>query len=185
MSAPSAPSAKGRPERSPPPGEASEARFGGNPPSAPIAVGDRFAKEVVLDEASIRAFATLCGDMNPLHHDAQAAREYGGIIASGPHTVSLMLGLDATHLSSLGVALGMGFDFKFLRAVRAGTRLELAWTVVRCEHKPSLDGWIVGVEGEARGSDGTLYVSARGANLLRPRVAGARDAAPLIAEARS
>lgn len=141
--------------------------------------GDVVRKSVRIDADSIRAFATLAGDMNPLHHDARAAAEgpFGALIASGPQLASLMMGLDATHFSAAGVALGLGFEFKFVKAVPAGTRLVLEWVVAHCDYKPSLAGWIVGVDGTARGVDGTLFVSARGSNLVRGRVADARQEA--------
>ena len=108
--------------------------------------GDVVRKSVRIDADSIRAFATLAGDMNPLHHDARAAAEgpFGALIASGPQLASLMMGLDATHFSAAGVALGLGFEFKFVKAVPAGTRLVLEWVVAHCDYKPSLAGWIVG-----------------------------------------
>jgi acyl dehydratase len=135
-----------------------------------VRAGERFSKSVRIDAGSIRAFATLCGDMNPLHHDdrAAAAGPFGALIASGPQLVSLMLGLDATHLSRAGLALGLGFDFKFVKAVPADTTLTIEWTVARVEHKPSLAGYIVAVEGTMRDAQGELYVSARGSNLVRP-----------------
>jgi acyl dehydratase len=145
-----------------------------------VRVGETFRKRVCVDAASVRAFATLAGDMNPLHHDDRAAADgpFGTLIASGPQLVALMLGLDATHLSQAGLALGLGFDFKFVKAVPAGTTLVIEWTVARVEHKPSLAGYIVAVEGTMRDAAGELYVSARGSNLVRPREAGAARAAP-------
>lgn len=136
-----------------------------------VAIGETFSKTVTIDAASVRAFATLAGDMNPLHHDETAAARgpYGALIVSGPQLVSLLMGVDATHFSQAGEALGLGFDFKFVRAVPAGTRVEFTWTVTRCDYKPSLAGWIVAVEGAVRGVDGALYVSARGSNLVRER----------------
>lgn len=144
-----------------------------------VDVGETFARSVLIDAASIRQFATLAGDMNPLHHDAAAAASgpHGALIASGPQLVSLLLGVDATHLSAAGVALGLGFEFKFVRAVPAGTLLTLAWTVTGCDYKPSLAGWIVAVEGAARDADGALYVSARGSNLVREHADAARQQA--------
>ena len=140
-----------------------------------VGVGDTFDKAVLIDAASIRTFATLAGDMNPLHHDDVAAARgpYGTLIASGPQLVSLRLGVYATNFSGIGTAVGLGFDFKFVRAVPAGTRLVLAWTVTRCDYKASLGGFVVAVDGSARDAAGTLYVSARGSNLVRER---ARDA---------
>ncbi|MFI4904657.1 MAG: MaoC family dehydratase [Burkholderiales bacterium] len=141
-----------------------------------VRVGDVFRKSVRIDAESIRAFATLSGDMNPLHHDAAAAADgpFGALIASGPQLAALMMGLDATHFSAAGVALGLGFEFKFVKAVPAGTRLVLEWVVARCDYKPSLAGWIVGVDGTARGDDGALFVSARGSHLVSARVGDAQ-----------
>lgn len=149
-----------------------------------VGVGDRFDNTVTIDAASIRTFATLAGDMNPLHHDAAAAARspYGTLIASGPQLVSLMLGVDATYLSAVGEAVGLGFDFKFVKAVPADTTLVLGWTVTRCEYKPSLQGWIVAVEGAARDAAGTCYVSASGSNLLRERATAAATAAHVAAQ---
>ena len=56
--------------------------------SAGIRVGDRFSKAAAFTSDSIREFATLVGDTNPLHHDDNAAAEFGGVIASGIHTFS-------------------------------------------------------------------------------------------------
>ena len=35
----------------------------------PVQVGDPFARRPRFDADGIRAFAALCGAMNPLHHD--------------------------------------------------------------------------------------------------------------------
>ena len=134
-------------------------------------VGEQFARRATFDAESIRRFAELCGDHNPLHHDEQVAKqsEFGALIASGPHVVALMLGLDATFLSSRDMALGLGFEFKFVKAVRAGTDLRLEWTITAVEHKPSLAGDVVSVEGHAVDDAGVVYVTATGRNLVRTR----------------
>ena len=56
-------------------------------------IGDRFGKEVVFTEDSIRQFATYVGDSNPLHHDqaAAAASPFGRLIASGTQTFTMMM----------------------------------------------------------------------------------------------
>ena len=130
----------------------------------PVEVGARFEREASFDAASIRAFATLCGDHNPLHHDEARARDsvFGGLIASGPHVTSLMMGLDASWLTRDHDALGLGFEFRFLRAIPAGTVLKLAWTVTACRYKPSLHGFIVEVEGDAKDEAGIVYTTGRG-----------------------
>jgi len=134
-------------------------------------VGERFSRRVTFDAESIRTFATLCGDHNPLHHDDKAAASgpFGALIASGPHVVALMMGLDATSLSARGNALGLGFEFRFDKAVSEGAQLTLEWTVTDVTHKASLSGHVVSVEGRAIDDAGILYVSAKGRNLLRER----------------
>ncbi|HKU85106.1 MAG TPA: MaoC family dehydratase [Casimicrobiaceae bacterium] len=142
----------------------------GPAPAAPrLAVGDRFTRRASFDADSIRNFATLCGDHNPLHHDerAAAASRFGTLIASGPHVVALMMGLDATFLSREADALGLGFEFRFVKAVPAGCELTLEWTIAGIEYKASLDGDVVNVEGRAIDDAGVVYVTATGRNLVR------------------
>jgi 3-hydroxybutyryl-CoA dehydratase len=137
--------------------------------AAPVEVGERFSRQVVFDAASIRQFATLSGDFNPLHHDdaVGTASAFGRIIVSGPHVVALMMGLDATHFAQRFTALGLGFDFRFVRAIPEGAELTLEWTVTACHPKASLAGWIAEVEGRAFDAGGIVYTTGHGANLLR------------------
>ena len=136
---------------------------------APLRVGERFARRVVFDLASIRQFATLSGDFNPLHHDAEVAARspFGGIIASGPHVVALMLGLDATWLTQRFDSVGLHFDFRFVKAIPEGVALTLEWTVTDCRAKESLRGFVVEVEGRAFDDAGTVFTTGHGANLIR------------------
>jgi acyl dehydratase len=146
---------------------------------APVAVGERFARRAVFDADSIRAFATMCGDHNPLHHDEAIAQRsaFGSLIASGPHVTSLMMGLDASWLTQRHDALGLGFEFRFVKAIPAGTALTLEWTVTGCRYKPSLAGHVVEVEGRAIDDSGTVYTTGRGANLVRERSAAGAEPA--------
>jgi len=139
---------------------------------APVpTVGERFSRRVVFDAASIRAFATLSGDDNPLHHDetAAAAGPFGRLIASGTQVTSLMMGLDAAYFSRRFEALGLSFEFRFHKAIPVDTTLTLEWTISACTRKESLAGSIVEVEGRAIDDAGTLYATGRGANLVRTR----------------
>jgi len=152
---------------------------------APLRRGERFARRVTFDDASIRNFAALCGDHNPLHHDEHAASQsaFGSLIASGPHVTSLMMGLDATFLSGRGEALGLGFEFRFVKVVPAGAELTLEWTISDVAHKDSLAGDVVSVEGRAIDDAGVVYVTATGRNLVRERRLVASVAAPTTAAA--
>jgi 3-hydroxybutyryl-CoA dehydratase len=156
-----------------------------NEPHAPLRRGERFARRVTFDDASIRNFAALCGDYNPLHHDEHAASQsaFGSLIASGPHVTSLMMGLDATFLSGHGEALGLGFEFRFVKVVPAGAALTLEWTISDVVHKDSLGGDVVSVEGRAIDDTGIVYVTATGRNLVRERRQVTSAAAPTTAVA--
>lgn len=135
----------------------------------PFAVGERFARRARFDAEAIRTFATLSGDMNPLHHDekAAAASPFGTLIASGTHVTALMMGLDATYLSERFDAVGLGFDFRFVKAVPAGTELTLEWTITGCKPTAGASGHVVSVAGRAVDDTGTVFVTARGDNLIR------------------
>jgi 3-hydroxybutyryl-CoA dehydratase len=142
-----------------------------NVATEPVTVGERFERRAVFDAASIRRFAEISGDDNPLHHDADAAAAgpFGRLIASGPHVTSLMMGLDATYFSRRFEALGLEFDFRFVKAIPEGTELTLEWTITRSEPKPSLAGHLVFVEGRAVDDAGTVFTTAHGTNLIRSR----------------
>ena len=132
-------------------------------------IGASFSRRVTFDPESIRAFATAAGDDNPLHHDAHAAAggPFGRLIASGTQVSALMMGLDATYFSQFGEALGLGFEFRFVKPILAGTTLMLQWTVVARAYKASLRGEVVEVRGQARDDAGSVYVEASGRNLVR------------------
>jgi acyl dehydratase len=140
---------------------------------APAAVGDRLARGVVFEAAAIRAFATMSGDFNPIHHDENHARQlgYAGLVACGPHVTSLMMGL-LSRFTQRHDALGLGFDFRFVKAIPEGMALTLAWTVSACRYKPSLAGHVVEVDGAATDPAGIAYTTGHGAVLVRARAAG-------------
>ena len=88
---------------------------------------------VTLDEASIIEFARLY-DPQPFHIDPVAAQDsiYGGLIASGWHTTSVMMRLLADHVLSPASSLGSpGCDeLRWLRPVRPGDSLSVRIEIV-------------------------------------------------------
>jgi acyl dehydratase len=48
----------------------------------PVRGGERCLRRARFDAKAIRAFATLCGDMNPLHHDAERGRAQRSAVPS-------------------------------------------------------------------------------------------------------
>jgi acyl dehydratase len=129
-----------------------------------VAVGERFSKQVTLDEASISRFALSVEDHNPLHHDAAYARgtRFGGIIASGTQYTALLMGLVATHFSAQASAAGLEFSFQLKKAVRAGDTITLQWTVAAVEPKASLQGDIVTLNGTIANQDGEQVLTCVG-----------------------
>jgi acyl dehydratase len=134
------------------------------------AVGESFTQRVTFDAKSIRGFAALTGDFNPLHHDeAAAARSmFGSLIVSGPHVSALMMGMTATHFCKRCSPLGLEFTIRFIRAITAGTTLELRWTLTDLTPKASLRGDLAKLDGRALDDAGGVYVTGRGLLLLRP-----------------
>ena len=133
-----------------------------------VFAGERFSKTVSLSQEQIAEFALLCGDMNPLHHDPEIAERsrFKGIIASGPHTTALFAGMVATHFSQKGQMLGLEFSFCYHAAVTVNMALLMSWEVVKIEHKASLDGDIVWLEGTVSGPDGEAVISGEGKILV-------------------
>jgi acyl dehydratase len=139
--------------------------------TAGIEVGEAFSREAHFDAANIAAFATSCGDTNPLHHDPDyaAASRFGGIIACGPHVTSLLMAMTAAHFAPRGPGVGLGFSFRLRSAVRAGETVVMRWRVVAVTPKASLGGTVIALEGEAVRPDGTVAVTATGEALAMAR----------------
>ena len=133
----------------------------------PIEVGETFSREATFDAPGIAAFATACGDTNPLHHDAAyaAATRFGGIIACGPHVTALLMALVASHFAPRGPGVGLGFSFRLRSAVRAGEAVTMRWRVLSVTPKASLGGRVVQLEGQVIRPGGVVAVIATGETL--------------------
>ena len=132
-----------------------------------IEVGETFSRKVAFDAQGIAAFATLCGDTNPLHHDAAyaAASRFGGIIACGPHVTSLLMALTASHFAPRGPGVGLGFTFRLRSAVRAGETVTMRWRVTAVTRKETLRGSIIQLVGEVVRPGGVIAITATGETL--------------------
>jgi acyl dehydratase len=135
-------------------------------------IGETFERSVTIGAEEIRAFAASVADFNPLHHDeAAAARSrFGALIASGTHSASLLMALTATHFSQRAQPLGLDFSLKFRKAVKAGDTLQLRWTVTRIEFKPSLNGELVSLDGEAVNQHGEVALSSTALLLVMDKI---------------
>jgi 3-hydroxybutyryl-CoA dehydratase len=134
--------------------------------------GDRFSKEVRLTPEAVSKFAREAGDANPVHHDDEHARgtRFGELIASGPQTSALLMGLTASHFSAGGAMLGLDFSFRFKRAVPASGTVRLEWLVVRVRASERLGGEVVDLRGRLQNEDGATAVGASARVLLLDRL---------------
>ena len=137
----------------------------------PFHVGQVFSTEVTFDADSIVTFATMIGDTNVLHHDAEMAgrTRFGGLIASGGHTISMLLGTLAGDVAQRSHSLGLECSFTLRRAVKAGARMRAEWTVLSIEARPSMRGHVMKMEGALRDGDGNVALGATIDVLVMPK----------------
>ena len=141
--------------------------------AALVRVGERIEHVAHYTRDEISRFATLTLDLNPVHHDREAAHRAGlrDVIASGQHTSALMSGLAATHFSRAddGVERSMlclHFNFAYREPIFANSEVSLRWVVSSTEWNAGLDGVIAQLEGKAVVDD-VAAVIARGTVLVR------------------
>ncbi len=128
---------------------------------------------VTMDADELVAFASRY-DPQPMHVDTDWARTgpFGGLIASGWHTVGLMMRLIAEYYLSPASSLASpGIDeLRWLRPVRPGDVLSVRATVTeatRSRSKP--DRGVVHGLVEVRNQDGEVVLSMKPLNLVRCR----------------
>jgi acyl dehydratase len=131
---------------------------------------------IAIGEAEVVAFA-LRYDPQPIHvdRDAAAAGPFGGLIASGWHTVSLVMRILVERYLARDAALASpGVDeLRWLQPVRPGDALRVRVTVLearRSRSKP--DRGLVRTRIETLNQDGVLVMSMIAMNLFRCRVPG-------------
>jgi acyl dehydratase len=100
---------------------------------------------IVVEEAEVISFARRF-DPQPFHTDPAAAKGsiYGGLIASGWHTASLMMRLFADHYLTSSSSLGSpGVDeLRWLKPVRPGDTIQPMGTI-KSKTRSAKAGWVV------------------------------------------
>jgi acyl dehydratase len=129
--------------------------------------------KVRIEEEDILDFARRF-DPQPFHTDPEVAKEsvYGGLIASGWHTASLMMRIFVDNYLSPGASLGSpGVDeLRWLRPVRPGDVLSVRVTVMetrRSRSKP--DRGLVRSFAEVINQDAEVVMTLKGMNIFRCR----------------
>ena len=136
-----------------------------------VTIGDTCSSTLALSAESIKSFAALVNDLNPLHHDdAYAAlSRFGGLIASGTQPTAHFMALLATHFSRHAQPLGLEFDIKLKKAVYVGDTLTLTWRVLDAHWKESLNGDLAQLKGQMVNQRGETAVLGRATILVMPR----------------
>lgn len=129
--------------------------------------------DYLITEQEIIEFATKY-DPQYFHTDPQAARQsvYGGLIASGWMTGSVMMRLMADHFISPRSSMGSpGIDeVRWHRPVRAGDRIRLRIKVLSARRSASKpDRGILVIQNEALNQHGELVMSFNGMGMYRCR----------------
>jgi acyl dehydratase len=134
---------------------------------------------IAIDEADIVAFARRY-DPQPVHMDPDAATAgpFGGLIASGWHTASLVMRILVEHYLARGAALASpGVDeLRWLQPLRPGDVLRVRVTVLearRSRSKP--DRGLVRTRIETLNQDDAIVMSMIAMNLFLCRVPGATE----------
>ncbi|OAJ60382.1 acyl dehydratase [Paraburkholderia ginsengiterrae] len=136
-----------------------------------VTIGETFSATLTLSAESVKSFASLVNDHNPLHHDeAYAAQSrFGGLIASGTQPTAHFMALLATHFSTYAQPLGLEFDIKLKKAVHANDTLTVNWRVKDAFWKSSLNGDLTHLEGTVVNQRGDTMLTGTSTILVMPK----------------
>ncbi len=99
-------------------------------------------EEQVINESDVMAFAELSGDKNPLHTDAEFARNtpMGQRVAHGLMALSVATGLSAKggHLNGTALAFLGIENWRFHAPVFFGDSIRMRWSVI--DTRPTSNG---------------------------------------------
>jgi acyl dehydratase len=133
-----------------------------------------------VSEEEIIAFATQF-DPQPFHVDPAAAAEsmYGGVIASGWHTCSMMMRMVVDGLMADASSMGSpGLDcVRWMRPVRAGDTLHVHYLTQRVRASNSRpDRGVVWSKWTATNQHGEQVCTIEGMGMFARRTSGGQDA---------
>jgi len=142
-----------------------------NAPPRVVTIGETFSSTLALSADSVKSFASLVNDLNPLHHDDAyaAASRFGGLIASGTQPSAHFMALLATHFSTYAQPLGLEFDIKLKKAVYACDTLTITWRVRHAWWKPSLNGDLTQLDGEVVNQRSEIVLLGTSTILVMPK----------------
>jgi acyl dehydratase len=137
-----------------------------------MTIGHRFERRVRWSREEIVAFARDVGDLNPMHHDDAyaATSRFGGLIASGAHTVAYMMALCGAQASADRPGVGLEFHFRLLDAVHPDEEIVFRWEIAAIEPSQRPRGEIVTLRGEVISAEGRPILDASARTLFVSRL---------------
>ncbi len=134
---------------------------------------------VTVSEEEIIAFARQF-DPQPFHIDPEQAKAsaFGGIIASGWHTVGLLMRLLVDGMLNHTVSMGSPGvrDIRWLKPVRPGDTLQARMTVLECtasKSRPNMG--VLQSKSEVLNQHGEVVMTLEGTHFLGRRPEGQKD----------
>jgi acyl dehydratase len=114
-----------------------------------LSIGDRFEKQFTFARDDIIDFARLVEDWNPIHHDEAfaSATRFGGLIASGAHTVAYLMAFCAAETTRNGPGVGLEFTFRLVGPAKPDEALTFRWEVTGIEPSERPRGRLVSLRG--------------------------------------
>lgn len=128
----------------------------------------RFSKSLSVSHEQAALFAKMAGDSNPIHHDADHAKELGfeDLTLSGAQSTSLLMGLIADYFSRIGPMVGLEFEIFFKNPTIAEKPLDLEWLIVRNTAKPKINAQLIELRGRLKIAGRETAVGAKGKVLV-------------------
>jgi acyl dehydratase len=132
-----------------------------------VAVGDTFTESLTVTETHITLGARLIGDFNPLHVNAEFARQsrFGARILHGVMTAAIAGAPVGNYFAGKAIAY-LEQNNRFTAPVYAGDTLTSTWTVTETIDKPRSGGGIVKMKAACANQNGVVVLEATGTMLV-------------------
>lgn len=130
-----------------------------------LSVGQRASYTRTITERDVRMFATVSGDVNPVHLDEEFAKgtQFKTRIAHGMFTAGLISAAIAMEMPGPG-SIYLGQNLRFERPVRIGDTITIELTITEKTEGKNF----VQIETIGRNQDGKTVVSGS-ANIMPPK----------------
>ncbi len=130
--------------------------------------GAKFQSTITVTETHIVLACGLFGDFNPVHMNAEYAKntKFERPLAPGTLTIGIMGSAMGNYFAGTAIA-NTGINATFKAPVQAGDTITTTWTIERLEEKPKLKGGIAYLTGQCVNQHGVVVVEAESTCAVR------------------